>query len=355
LSVRVYAERGLVPPGAPHTAFLEPLWGRGGDKYEDPRSPLAGRFDAWRTEGAGVLEAAPLDAAEGAVLPAGWEQYRAVPERRAEAIEYAERAHAAGVPLVVFFVSDSTEPLPLPGAHVFRTSLFRSRRGEREYVLPAFSVDVVRRELDGRLELRPWRPKPVVGFCGYAPDLGVRAWPRRAARRLLRRPPHPAYARTRACRSVLRSADVEPRLVLRGRYWAGVVGPDGSLDYDAMSRTWAEFVDNLVHSDYVLAARGGGNFSLRLYEALSCGRIPVFVDTDSVLPLEDEIDWRSLCVWLEEAELPELGARVAAVHAELGPDGFAERQRECRRVYEQHLSPERFFRSLAGVVRTLEP
>jgi len=346
LSVRVYAERGLVPPGAPHTPFLEPLWGPSGDKYEDPRSPLAGRFDAWRAEGAGLLEPAVLAAADVAVLPAGWEHYARVPERRAAAMEYAKRVRAAGKPLVAFFVGDSTEPLPLAGAYAFRTSLLRSRRGEREHVLPAFSVDI------GPLDVRPWREKPVVGFCGHVPDLGR---PRRAARRLLGRPPHPAHVRTQACRALLRAREVDANVVLRNRYWAGAVGPDGALDYAAMRQARREYVDNLASSDYVLAVRGGGNFSVRLYEALSSGRIPVFVDTDSLLPLEGEIDWSSLCVWLEEPELPELGARVAAFHAELGPDGFAERQRECRRVYEQHLAPERFFRSLADDVHTFEP
>ena len=346
MTLRVYADRELVPSGSPHTPFLEPLWGPSGDKYDDPRSPLAGRFDAWREEGAGLLVSAPLEEADVAVLPAGWEHYAREPERRATAVAYAKRVRAAGRPFVAFFVGDSTEPLPLPGAHVFRTSLLRSRRGEREHVLPAFSADA------GPLEPRPWRPKPVVGFCGHVPDL---AWPRRAARALLRRPPHPAQIRTGACRWLLRSSDVEANFVVRGRYWAGAVGADGLLDYAAMQRAWAEYIANLASSDYVLAVRGGGNFSVRLYEALSCGRIPVFVDTDSLLPLEDEIDWSALCVRVDESELPELGARVAARHEELGPEGFAERQRECRRIYERHLTSERYFASLAGGARALAP
>lgn len=352
--LRVYADPALVPPGAPHAPFLLPLWGPSGDKYDDPRSPLAGRFGAWREEGAELLEEVPLERAEVAVLPADWGEYAGFPDLRAAALAYAERMRSAGRPLVAFFVGDSTEPLPLPGAHVYRTSLLRSRRGEREHVLPPFARDVAD-DLGRPPPPREWRPRPVVGFCGYAPDVGARGRLRAIARRLLRRPAHPGSARTEACRLLGRSPALETRFVFRPAYWAGAVAADGGLDYGVMRAAREEFVRNLLDSDYVLAVRGGGNFSVRLYEALSCGRIPVFVDTDSVLPWEDTIDWRSLCVWVDRSELPEIAARVAAVHAELGPDGFLERQEECRRAFVEWLTPEAFFRGLVPALRGLTP
>ncbi len=57
-----------------------------------------------------------------------------------------------------------------------------------------------------------------------------------------------------------------------------------------------EYVHSMMESDYILCARGAGNFSRRLYEALSCGRIPVFVDTDCVLPYQSEINWKEYFV-----------------------------------------------------------
>lgn len=348
--VRVYAARSLVPPGAPHSPFLEPLWGPSGDKYEDPRSPLAGRFDAWREQGAELLEEAPLEEADVAVLPASCEHYLKWPERLAAAVAHAERIRESGLPLVAFFHGDSTEPLPLAGAYVYRTSLLRSQPRERERLLPAFARDVAA-DLGGPPPAREWRPRPVVGFCGYVPDRGLGG----AARRLLGRPPHPAAVRGVACRLLNRSESVETSFVFRPAYWAGAVAPAGELDYAVMRAAREKFVRNLVESDYVLAVRGGGNFSVRLYEALSCGRIPVFVDTDSVLPREDAIDWRSLCVWLDADELREIGERVAAVHAELGPVGFRERQEECRRAYLEWLTPEAFFRFLVPGLRSLTP
>ena len=346
--LRVHAERELVPPDAGHAAFLEPLWGPTGDKYDDPRSPLAGRFDAWRAEGAALLEEAPLDEADVAVLASSWEHYARVEERRAAAWAYAERARSAGVPLVVFYVADSTEAVELPGAHVFRTSMLRSRRGEREQPLPAFTPDL-------GLDVRSWDPRPVVGFCGYAPDIGPWGAVRRAARRALSHPPHPAYVRTQACRILLGSPELETRFVFRSAYWAGASRADGTIDYEAMRSARSEFVENLLESDYVLAVRGGGNFSIRLYEAMSAGRIPIFVDTDTVLPCWDVIDWRLLCVWLDESELPDIAARVATFHGDAGPEGFAERQHVCRRAYVEHLAPEAWFSALVPRLFSLQP
>lgn len=330
--VRIHADRESLPEGAPHVALLDPFWG---PTLEDPRDPAAGRFRLWAAEGAAVYELAGLEEADCVVLPAAWEHYEGRPAAEAAARALAERAAAAAKAFVLFYVSDSTAPVPLARAHVFRTSLLRSAKRERDHAMPALSTDL------GEAPPRPWHERPAVGFCGFVPD------PRRRVRRWLRGlPEHPAAVRGRACLTLEQSPAVETNFVIRREFWAGVLR-GGSVDYDAMRDARREFAENVAGSDYVLAARGGGNFSYRLYEAMSAGRIPLFVDTDCVLPFEDELDWRSLIPWVDESELAAIGDRVAAFHAALGPDGFRERQRECRRLWEERLSPEGFYRSLA--------
>jgi hypothetical protein len=120
----------------------------------------------------------------------------------------------------------------------------------------------------------------------------------------------------------------------------------GDNSFDRMQTARREYVQNIVDSDYVLCARGAGNFSYRLYETLSCGRIPVFVDTDCVLPLEDEIDWRALCVWVDARGVDTIGKRVRSFHERLSPEAFIELQRRARATWEEFLSPLGFVRSL---------
>ena len=108
-----------------------------------------------------------------------------------------------------------------------------------------------------------------------------------------------------------------------------------------------EFVANLLDCDYALCVRGMGNFSYRFYEALCCGRIPVIVDTDGVLPFDEEIDWRAYAVWVRPEDIEHIGERIAEFHAAISPDdAFQALQRRCRRLWEERLSPPGFFTQL---------
>lgn len=116
---------------------------------------------------------------------------------------------------------------------------------------------------------------------------------------------------------------------------------------DQRDRVYDEYVAHLLASDYVLCVRGRGNFSHRLYETLAVGRIPVILDTNLVLPLADEIDWRTLGVWVPLRELDSIGDRIRAFHASVrGDDAFAAAQKRCWRTYREVLAPFPFTQRL---------
>ena len=96
----------------------------------------------------------------------------------------------------------------------------------------------------------------------------------------------------------------------------------------------------------VLSVRGLANCSIRFYEAISLGRIPLFINTQCVLPYDKWVDWRSACLWVEDSDLPRLGRIVAGSHAALTPEAFAEKQKQCRALFEKWIRPEGFFREL---------
>jgi hypothetical protein len=334
----IYSDRSfLASPSTPHAVILSPFWGT---NPETP--PDTGRFDRYAEVGRSFLAISTLAGCDAAVFPQNWES---AGDRAAELAEaFSAVCRKAGKTPVVFHGADPTEPPPVDGT-LFRTSLIRSRRRPREFAFPAWSEDFLVRYLDGELQPRPKRQRPVVGFCGNTmgglPEhtLGGRF----RGRLDLRRPralrglggDHP---RTLALLAVDRDRRLEPSFVLRETFWAGTPG-------DSSSRLKArqEFVRNTLESDYVLCVRGIGNFSYRLYETLSMGRIPVFVDTDCVLPLDFEIEWRDYCVWVEESEIDRIGDRVLEFHESLSDAEFEERQRACRRLWETHISPQGFF------------
>lgn len=315
--------------------MLYPFWGT---NPEDPDDPNSGRFAEYAAAGSDFLALAPLEDAQAAVLPFDWSSAHN-DAYVSSARQFVARAQEAGKPAIVFFGSDSADPVPLERATIVRTSLYRSRRRPNEFAEPAWSEDFVHRYCGGRLRLRRKAVKPKVGFCGLVPRVAV-AFIRR---RIMQRPlGSDSTIRTAALRALDHDPAVETNFLRRSQFLGGAL-PGGTLDPKMMLRAREEYVRNMFESDYVLCARGAGNFSYRLYETLSCGRIPVFVDTDCVLPYDFLVDWRDYCVWIDHEEIDRAGERLADFHERLTEQEFADLQRSCRRLWEEYVRPVGFF------------
>jgi hypothetical protein len=330
----IFSDRTLVPAGVPHTVMLYPFWGT---PPEDSADPNTGRFDRYALLGRRFFRPASLDEAELAVFPTDWTHFVDNPTELFAAAQFAAETRESGTPTVAFFANDSDEPVGLPDATVFRTSLYRSRRRDSEFAQPAWSEDFLGRYAQKELPFRRKPHEPIVGFCGLAP---------RARLDRFRRGSSEPAIRARALNQLRRTKGVQTNFLVRNEFVGGAVR-NGITDAQTMQRVRVDYVRNMLDSDYILCARGAGNFSYRLYETLSCGRIPVFVDTDCVLPYDFMIDWRDYVVWVEEARLDEIGEQVLEFHESLSDGEFAELQRECRRVWERYLRPEGFFANLS--------
>ena len=101
-------------------------------------------------------------------------------------------------------------------------------------------------------------------------------------------------------------------------------------------------INNIVDSDYTLCYRGAANYSLRLYETLCLGRIPLFINTDCVLPFEDDIDWKGISIWVEDNELDILDKKIMEFHHSMTNSQFREKQKLCRETWVKFLSKEGF-------------
>lgn len=251
------------------------------------------RFDGWHDTASDHHELVDdIADAELVVLPTDWYWVRGPswasrPDRdlahRLAGLH--DRARQLGVPTVVHFTGDrSCDRVGLEGAIVLREGAFRSRMGSDDRVLPAFAEDLVAEHLGGVPEIRRRGERAVVGFCGLA---GRRRGAATIARRL-------AFHVVVAARE--RRFDPSPRLGEEIRSTAlELLGDDPSVDTNFVVRDSSvffreadsadlvdvrkEYVDNMASCDYVLCVRGSGNYSYRLYEALSMGRIPIVVDT----------------------------------------------------------------------------
>jgi hypothetical protein len=271
------------------------------------------------------------------------------------AAKEAGEARKAKKPLVVFSGGDFTANLRFPGAVLFQSSGYRSRRsvnGTQIFSLPNYFIaDYQSVYGQGVADVRQKNPQPIVGFCGQADGSPLDVVRRYIACQLrkcafktgLRKWEPPPFETVRWRRRVLDqlAADpcVETRFILRRRYRAGY----WVEKKDPFHVTRLELVNNIRDTNYTVCMRGGGNFSVRLYETLCLGRIPVFVDTDCILPYDQVVDWRRYCVWIDSSEVSNISRKVIEFHNALSSEEFMARQQECRRLWQDWLSADGYW------------
>ena len=81
---------------------------------------------------------------------------------------------------------------------------------------------------------------------------------------------------------------------------------------EEQQRRQAMFCRSLRTSYCVLCPPGLGPQSIRFYETLHAGRIPVLIDNDSVLPLEKNIDYKAFCCRIPRTHVAHAGQFLAS-------------------------------------------
>jgi hypothetical protein len=76
---------------------------------------------------------------------------------------------------------------------------------------------------------------------------------------------------------------IDTNFILRNKYRAGVTSES---QRECATRA---FFDNIFNNPYTFCLRGAGNFSVRFYETIVMGRIPLLIDIDIRLPIEGVI------------------------------------------------------------------
>ena len=74
------------------------------------------------------------------------------------------------------------------------------------------------------------------------------------------------------------------------------------------------------------------------------GRIPVFVNTDCLLPLENQINWQNHCVWVESNDSKTIIERIQSFHRKLPESDFKKLQYSNRKLWVDKLTFHGFFK-----------
>lgn len=106
-----------------------------------------------------------------------------------------------------------------------------------------------------------------------------------------------------------------------------------------------EFEDNMNENLFTLCYRGRGNFSVRFYETLMRGRIPIQINSSSIFPYEDEIDYSEIGIFIEDEDLEkiDLEKKIRDYYNSKSSEQLLQIQKNNRRIYEEYFHPEIYF------------
>ena len=238
---------------------------------------------------------------------------------------------------------------------------YQSESRKNEFILPGdLKQDLVHTFLDGKLKIKEKEEKPSIGFDGIAtyPQLklamtiGKNIF-QKLKYELFRTPFEgdpvlPLLLRRKRILYQLQCTDnITANFTIRNSFAPGTIGGQG------MARQ--EFINNILKNDYTFCYRGAANYSLRFYETLCLGRIPLFINTDCKLPFEDQIDWRDICIWIEESELNSIGDIILNFHNSMTTSQFIEKQAYCRELWLQYFSNEGFYHQFHSYLKKKYP
>ncbi len=269
-------------------------------------------------------------------------------EAHAYIARYADEAAERNLPIFIFSCGDFTSDIVFdPRVFVFRLSIYRSKASPQDICLPTLTEDLGQQGIT----LRSKNQLPTVSFCGKAGFTSSREALVSGARRayysllglfnpLVQARIRGVFWRRWALAACAHSNLLKTLFIMR----KGFSGARSTIDV-APEEARAAFIRSIVESDFVLAPKGDGNYSNRFLEALSMGRIPVLIDTDTVLPLEDNIDYSKIVVRVPMKEVAQTPYYIKQFYENLNEQEWQERQQLARQIFENYLRQDMFFKS----------
>ncbi len=329
--IKIYI--GTIIPELPYTEILYPNLGN-----KERETPFGEKiFDDFIEPIVEIVDTA--EAADYLCIPHNYNYIKTKVEYLSGFMELSE-THSKKI--LIFFPGDSDEEVLIPNSIIFRNSQYKHEMKDNEIIMPGFAVDLGKKY---SLLSRTKGELPTVGFCGWASYRRIKEWVSYGIYNLMESlVGHPArkkglYFRRHALKFLKKSPKIISNFIIRSSYSLN----SKTLTVDpAVARK--EYVDNIKNSDFTLAPKGDGNFSVRFFESLSLGRIPLLIDTDCPLPHEDEIDYDTFILRVDQSKINELPQIVSDYYSSLTPESYLEKQKMCREVFEKYLKIDIFFK-----------
>ena len=275
------------------------------------------------------------------ILPLTWNYYFQK-NKLDSAKEIIKKYEKWNKPILTWLEGDYNYKIPKGTFILFRRGGYQSERLEREYEYPVIIKDpLIFLDLK-EIKILTKSKYPKVGFCGLS-DKNILFSSFRFIDNLIKKiflyfmRPYVDLSKpisgTRLRRKVIAKLNshsgIETNFLIKNSSGGQSINSEKSK---------LEFWENILTSPYVICSRGAGNFSARFYETLALGRIPVFINTDCILPFDNIINWRNNCVWIEADNIKSVPDILLKFHNNLSEEEFKKIQIQNRELWINRLS-----------------
>jgi hypothetical protein len=267
--------------------------------------------------------------------------------------DWARQAKQNRIKVFIWHKGD-LNPVPIDNVIYLQTSVDRSKRGDIRVSVPFFNEDPIENIYNGIPNWHEYTNKPEIAFCGYA-DMN---WLKIALGFLLLSKEKllfkeninsyypaslvpPVVFRNKVLKLLQNDGRLKADFIIRTKFNVGK--KNLNYQYDSQDKMIRQFFNNMLDNQYVVCVRGFGNYSVRFFETMACGRIPLFVDTDTDLPGSNIIDYRQHVVWVPGKDLKHMGDILLEYHKNLDDAKIKAIQQSNRKLWLDRLSFNGFF------------
>jgi len=278
------------------------------------------------------------------------------PQRLGEVQKFIDRAASEGKRTVLNFFHDNDHPISefLSGNPiVFRYSMSKNFVYLDEFIIPTLVENF--RDSARQVPTLEWDLIPKVSFMGWAvvakpitdKKIVKGLAPASGLISSLVFPTPPSIGtvlRKKAIELIESDLRIESNFMIHDRYFH-------HYTEDFQKNNLQDYVKSMSDTHYVLTIRGCGNYSIRLFETLAIGRIPIMVDTNQFLPFEDEIPWKEISVWVPFDNFKSISEYICAFHSNLDGRLFVELTSKIEEIYEEYLSRPAVIRQIQKILK----
>lgn len=251
--------------------------------------------------------------------------------------------------LIVFASGDHGKTIFDEDVIMVRLGGFKSKFPKNTFIMSPFIDDPIQKfGLD--FCLLDYEEKPTIGFVGHSAK-GMKKWSKEFLifiksnlERIIRKKATDLQAfypssikRHQYLTGLKNNTKVISNFIFRNKYRGGKLSEAERL------KTTLEFYDNIAQNAYTFCLRGGGNFSVRFYETLAMGRIPLLINTDCQLPFENKINWNRNAIIINQTNVTSIIAAIEDFHQKLDVTTFKEIQTENREIWKNFFTKESYF------------